>query len=197
MGERESTLRTRCGESTRHLALQRGSLRSAPCLSSSVAKPPSMTTQPPHFPMKSDIKVDDVVVVVVVVVSTMFPEPMLFVITRWCLFFFRGCLCNFKCKTWKCVRKIETEAQFYRVLESRNQLNRRWLLSNLLTQKTTIYRGNTTSKVTNMPPTPIMFFVRPIIITIRRFGLIFPNSQRVLCLSLIIIPILFYMIYLH
>ena len=34
--------------------------------------------------------------------------------------FFRGCLCNFKCKTWKCVRKIETEAQFYRVLESRN-----------------------------------------------------------------------------
>lgn len=47
------TLRTRWGELMRHLALQRGSLRSAPWRSSSVANPPSRTAQPPHFSRKS------------------------------------------------------------------------------------------------------------------------------------------------
>lgn len=37
----------------RHLALQRGSLRLAPWRSSSVAKPPSITAQPPHCFRKS------------------------------------------------------------------------------------------------------------------------------------------------
>ena len=41
--ERERTWRMRWGEERRHLALQSGSLRSAPCRSSSVAKPPSTT----------------------------------------------------------------------------------------------------------------------------------------------------------
>lgn len=55
---KEITLLTRWGESIRHLALQRGSLRSAPCRSSSVAKPPSMTTYPPHSRMKPGINED-------------------------------------------------------------------------------------------------------------------------------------------
>lgn len=45
----------------RHLALQRGSLRLAPWRSSSVAKPPSITAQPPHCFRKSIIKVGDAV----------------------------------------------------------------------------------------------------------------------------------------
>lgn len=40
-------LRMRCGEARRHLALQSGSLRSAPLASSSVASPPSSTRRPP------------------------------------------------------------------------------------------------------------------------------------------------------
>jgi hypothetical protein len=40
-------LRMRCGEARMHLALQSGSLRSAPLASSSVASPPSSTRRPP------------------------------------------------------------------------------------------------------------------------------------------------------
>lgn len=53
------TLLTSWGEVTRHLALQRGSLRLAPWRSSSVAKPPSMTAKPPHCLRKSSMKEAD------------------------------------------------------------------------------------------------------------------------------------------
>lgn len=43
----------------RHLALQRGSLRSAPCRSSSVAKPPSTMAVPPDFMRNSVMKGDE------------------------------------------------------------------------------------------------------------------------------------------
>ena len=43
----------RSGELRRHLALQSGSLRSAPLASSSVASPPSMTALPPFFSRRS------------------------------------------------------------------------------------------------------------------------------------------------
>jgi len=59
-GWERATFLTRWGELMRHLALQRGSLRSAPCRSSSVAKPPSTTAEPPHFWRKSVINLDEV-----------------------------------------------------------------------------------------------------------------------------------------
>lgn len=51
----------------RHLALHRGSLRSAPWRSSSVARPPSMTANPPALRSKSVINDD---------VSSALPGPM-------------------------------------------------------------------------------------------------------------------------
>lgn len=67
---RDYTARMRCGESRRHLALQRGSLRSAPWRSSSVARPPSITATPPDCRRKSVMSEDDAVVVLVVWTST-------------------------------------------------------------------------------------------------------------------------------
>lgn len=56
--ERECTWRIRWGEENRHLALHRGSLRSSPWRSSSVARPPSMTAEPPVSRSKSVINDD-------------------------------------------------------------------------------------------------------------------------------------------
>lgn len=50
---KKKTFLIRCGCLIKQIALQRGSLIKAPCFSSCVANPPSVTTQPPEFSIRS------------------------------------------------------------------------------------------------------------------------------------------------